>query len=352
MLQQKSARAWRVFLIFPAVLLTSCLLPNNDEVVLSRASTNSLEPEFNIPDPCESASLTTIPAQLSATCMFYDAANQLVNPYMLSYSPQYPLWSDSAAKGRFIYLPKGTQIDTSDMENWVFPVGTRIWKEFVRNGLRVETRLMVKIATGNGVASWSFNTYQWRGDGRDADSVTAGATNVRGTPHDIPAAAQCATCHQGARDVVLGFDVLQLAQNRTDGQVTNDWLASRALVTNVAPGSVAIQGSASAKAAFGYMHANCSHCHNPLGIMPGIVLKHNLSATSMATENAYLALVPTNRVTPDSPATSRPIIRMMDRTLNLPPTTTRETFGMPPIATEIIDPAGIQAVTDWINNDI
>ena len=64
------------------------------------------------------------------------------------FSPQYPLWSDGAAKARWIYLPPGTAIDTSDPDDWTFPVGTRFWKEFTFNGRKVETRLHVARVRG------------------------------------------------------------------------------------------------------------------------------------------------------------------------------------------------------------
>src|SRR5688572_325136 len=46
------------------------------------------------------------------------------------FSPQYPLWSDGAAKARWVYLPDASSIDATDPGAWNFPVGTRFWKEF------------------------------------------------------------------------------------------------------------------------------------------------------------------------------------------------------------------------------
>jgi len=40
------------------------------------------------------------------------------------YTPGITFWSDGAEKQRYFYLPPGTQIDTSDMDVWRFPVGT------------------------------------------------------------------------------------------------------------------------------------------------------------------------------------------------------------------------------------
>src|SRR5688500_10928292 len=63
---------------------------------------------------------------------------------VFEYVPRFELWADTAAKRRWIYLPPGTQIDTSDMDYWKFPVGTKLWKEFTRDNVRVETRYIVK----------------------------------------------------------------------------------------------------------------------------------------------------------------------------------------------------------------
>ena len=50
-------------------------------------------------------------------------------------TPQFASWSDGATKRRWLHLPAGEVINTDDMDNWVFPVGTRAWKEFVRDGV-------------------------------------------------------------------------------------------------------------------------------------------------------------------------------------------------------------------------
>ena len=40
-------------------------------------------------------------------------------------APAYELWSDGALKRRWIRLPPDGRIDTSDMDSWVFPIGTQ-----------------------------------------------------------------------------------------------------------------------------------------------------------------------------------------------------------------------------------
>jgi predicted neuraminidase len=64
-----------------------------------------------------------------------------------SYRPKYELWSDGSTKQRFIYLPPNTQIDTTNPDRWAFPQGTRLYKTFSIDGLRLETRVSEKNRT-------------------------------------------------------------------------------------------------------------------------------------------------------------------------------------------------------------
>src|SRR5688572_27347644 len=77
------------------------------------------------------------PARLSDTGLFVAGSSAEVHPENISFSPQYPLWTDGATKRRWIRLPRGKFIDASRPDAWKFPVGTRLWKEF-SFGRRVE----------------------------------------------------------------------------------------------------------------------------------------------------------------------------------------------------------------------
>ena len=66
------------------------------------------------------------PATLRETGLYSDYASQAIDPANVSYSPQYPLWSDGASKRRWIYLPPSTRIAASDPDVWGFPEGTKI----------------------------------------------------------------------------------------------------------------------------------------------------------------------------------------------------------------------------------
>jgi hypothetical protein len=74
------------------------------------------------------------PDALEETGLYANFVALQIDPRHLPFSPQYPLWTDGATKRQWISLPPGTAIDASDPEAWVFPTGTRLWKEFSFNG--------------------------------------------------------------------------------------------------------------------------------------------------------------------------------------------------------------------------
>src|SRR5262245_27296145 len=62
------------------------------------------------------------PPTLMDTGLCVDAACTQIAAGIKTYKPRWELYSDGATKKRWIYLPPGTQIDTSDPDYWQFPV--------------------------------------------------------------------------------------------------------------------------------------------------------------------------------------------------------------------------------------
>jgi uncharacterized membrane protein len=202
--------------------------------------------------PPDSEKLAQLPQKLSDTGN--DAAS------VREFRPRFELWSDGARKRRFIALPAGERIDTSDADNWRFPVGTKLWKEFVVDGARVETRLLQKV--GPGTEDWLTQAYVWTADGSDALATPGGKTDALGTAHDVPAAGECLACHGGRKSFVLGFSAVQLAYDAAPGLLDLDDLVNEQLVTRAMPTRLQLPGDDTARAALGYVHGNCAHCHN------------------------------------------------------------------------------------------
>ena len=53
------------------------------------------------------------PPTLQETGLYADFGTFRVDPRHLAFAPQYPLWTDGAAKRRWISLPPGSAIDAS-----------------------------------------------------------------------------------------------------------------------------------------------------------------------------------------------------------------------------------------------
>src|SRR5262245_31431150 len=79
---------------------------------------------FRVCDPVDDARWSEIEPRLSETGLFEDIAADRVGRDVLAYTPAFELWVGGASKRRWLRLPPGTRIDTSDLDAWQFPVGT------------------------------------------------------------------------------------------------------------------------------------------------------------------------------------------------------------------------------------
>jgi hypothetical protein len=285
------------------------------------------------------------------------------------------LWSDGAKKKRWIYLPAGCSIDAEHIDDWVFPVGTKFWKEFSFGG-RVETRFLEKL----GKKSWIYATYAWKPDGSDATLVPPdGLPNhveiAPGIRHDIPGVDGCKACHEGqGRDVVLGFNALQLSPDRdpnaphaepwTPEMVNLNSLVERKLLAHFPPRLLAHPPRIEARSprertALGYLSGNCGGCHNavdPLSsvgmylkrsasLSPGALWKELESVVGHASKYQIPGLGSDEnfRIDPGHPERSAVVVRM-----NM-----RNPYGqMPPLGSKIVDSLAVRMISDWVQEDL
>ncbi len=124
---------------------------------------------------------TGLPTDVFCTGL-YATHDGTVSPDVLPYTPGVTLWSDGAEKRRFLYLPPSTTIDTSNLDTWKFPVGTKAWKEFRVDGVLVETRLFWKRTP----TSWDSGTYIWDATGATATLNTAPKGVILPSGYEIP----------------------------------------------------------------------------------------------------------------------------------------------------------------------
>jgi len=205
------------------------------------------------------------PTDLSCTGLYSDWASKTISADVRPYTPGLALWSDGADKSRWIYLPPGTTIGTSDMDEWMFPIGTKLWKEFrvpvggASTPTRIETRLIWKITS----REWYRTTYRWSSDGQTAATeLTLGQLDANGAGYEIPNQSLCNTCHSGRMDGVLGFEAVSLASPAAQGFALPELLEAGAL-SNPPDAALTIPGDPTAAAALGWLHVNCGEaCHN------------------------------------------------------------------------------------------
>jgi hypothetical protein len=294
-------------------------------------------------DAVDEAAVAELPERLSQTGLYAPDTTQSIAPDVRSFRPRFELWSDGASKRRWIRLPPGTRVDTNDMNSWQFPVGTKLWKEFTRDGLRVETRLLQRLPE-----SWIGVAYLWQKDGSDALAAPYGAIDALGTPHNLPASNECQACHGGRSSHVLGFSAVQLAQPSEPDALNLDELIRLQLVSHPPAVPPRVPGNETEQAALGYLHANCSHCHNVSRpkqagsrcFDPEDDLDFLLRAEEGPTASATSAYRTTSEVIePGKPGSSR-LFELVNQ---------RSRFRqMPPLASETVDAAAVAVLRRWI----
>jgi hypothetical protein len=328
------------------------------------------------------------PATLAATGLYDDFSTKVLAADVHAFDPGLHLWSDGLDKNRYISFPAGTQITTSGgnaasggtMDEWVFPIGTRVWKEFVMLGTRIETRFMEKCENG----SWIRTTYRWSADGQtSATQLTTGALlpntapAASGATYEIPRQDQCTFCHSGRVDNLLGFEAVALSwtgdswasQATIDGVQAMSFLVTQGLLSQNPTSPIVIPGrNQTERDAFGWLHINCGvPCHNPspnaFGRYAGLFMR--LQVDTMATYNQTntwntavnqpslfqpiiggVVQAGWNRITPGDPDHSTVFYRATTRDNG-----TTVTFQqMPPIVSHAIDGPDTAIVRSWITN--
>ncbi len=304
------------------------------------------------------------PMKLSDTGLCVDAGCTQITAGIHEYAPQYPLYSDGATKRRWLYLPPGTTIDTSNMNHWKFPVGTKLWKEFTRGTTRVETRFITKLLADDvAPGAWFYASFEWNSTQTDTTlaSPGAGVPNANGTEHDIPSRANCRRCHEGVPGRVLGFQAISLDFAAPTGNL--DLADAIGMNLLSAPPTAPSAGpyfpfpaaaTAVDTAAFGYLHANCGGCHNPES--PGFghtPLDLRLDVTKLGTVQAVPAYATTVDINGsvggllgkivDTLITDDSVMLIRMNAPAFPP-------KMPEVGTETVDPDGQLTLRAWIDS--
>ena len=197
------------------------------------------------------------------------------------------LWADGSGKGRFFVLPEGEQVAFDAQEEWVWPDGSIVIKNFILPlDLRdpdgdyriVETRLLVR---ENG--DWSSLTYVWNEEETEATRLSIGTTipysiigedgDVRDELYTVPSVPQCRQCHgRDGASHLLGLVTAQVNMDvDVDGQTVNQisFFESLGVFSNSVPDTTTLDALVNPldeeadleDRARAYLHANCAHCH-------------------------------------------------------------------------------------------
>jgi cytochrome c553 len=225
--------------------------------------------------------------------------------------------------------------------------------------------------------SWVFATYAWNEAQTDAalapEAGIPGAAEVApGKRHTIPGVADCRSCHDSARTEILGFDALNLSDDRdpnaphgeplTRDMITLKTLMNEGLIYPKRPALVdtpprIAASSPEARAALGYLSTNCGSCHNRDSSIAslGLILKHNVTDTSECTPALTTTagkrghwVVPekpeeSRLINPGHPESSAIVRRMKSR---------RPSSQMPPLGTVVADKQGVDLMTTWIQSGV
>ena len=176
-----------------------------------------------------------------------------------------------------------------------------------------------------------------------------GALDAHGTPHDIPEAGVCTACHGGRASHLLGVSAIQLAHDPAPGEWALADLIAEGRLSTPPPTPPSVPGDPTVRAALGYLHANCSHCHNqtrPARAGARCFDPENdldfalrLGSLGAAEATATYRTVVGEEIERGDPGGSRVVELMGNRGGGL---------QMPPLATELRDDAGLETIRTWI----
>jgi uncharacterized repeat protein (TIGR03806 family) len=281
---------------------------------------------------------------------------------LIPYDVNVPLWSDGADKERYLALPDGATItragncdgltasECETVGDFDLPIGSVLMKVFRRNGVLLETRLLMRHDDGD----WAGYTYVWNAE-QTAATLTSEETTLADRDWVAPSRKQCLDCHTRAAGRTLGLELAQLNRDFTypgTGRTRNQLATWSAIGlfdqpitgTPASLASIAPNDDASARAR-GYLHANCSHCHRPGTPIANMDLRYftPFAGMNVCKVEPVQGMWPTGTrlLVPTSPASSL---------LSVRPHSLETTLRMPPIGSRVVDDVGVAAIDTWIES--
>lgn len=228
---------------------------------------------------------------LSAYELFTDMAAQEPAKGVVPYDLNTPLFTDYAAKFRFVHLPDGQSAPYNDSEVFDFPVGTVLVKTFAYpadyrkpddNIRLIETRLLIHKTDG-----WVAFPYVWNDEQTEAVLKVAGARTEltwiddqgqeKGTRYVVPNINQCKGCHIYNKAMTpIGPKARNINKDFAYADGTKNQIAvwsAHGILTGApdpadaprVPNAFDLADGSLEKRARAYLDVNCAHCHRAGG---------------------------------------------------------------------------------------
>ena len=299
---------------------------------------------------------STFPDRLSKTGCVDPADPKRPASGLVPFGINAPLWSDGAAKERWLALPDGATITVKDDGDFDFPSGTVLVKTFLLGGKRIETRLFVRHDDG----VWAGYTYEWLDDESDAVLLPSSKTKKIGAQDwYYPSRSDCVRCHSEAAGRSLGPELGQLNGDLvypSTNRISNQLKTLEHIGMFSAPLGKPVEqivafpdplgtGPLEARAR-AYMHSNCASCHRPQGPAGGdldLRFATTLGATKACgidPQRGDLGVAGAKLLAPGDPAKSMLAVRTRASGAN----------RMPPLASSVVDEQGAKVLEDWIRS--
>ena len=310
---------------------------------------------YKLVDGGGAASGSPVPAQLSATGCVSAADASKPAAGLIPYDVAAPFWSDGATKERWLAIPNGTSISVGADGDFTFPSGSVLMKHFRLNGNLIETRLFMRHPDGD----WAGYTYEWNAQHTDATLVQGGKTVDYGHAElDLPERRRllalpyvgrglCARPRERAAE-----SRLHLCEHGPDGERALDARQDRDVHDAARRPSrrsrccrIRSARAPLAQRARAYLHTNCSQCHRPNGpTSSSMDLRYstalaNTGACDAPPQSGDLGIGASARIIAPGSAANSVLLARINR---------RDANQMPPLATNVIDTAGVQLISDWI----
>jgi uncharacterized repeat protein (TIGR03806 family) len=296
-------------------------------------------------------------------------------PGLVPYSVIAPLWSDGAAKERYLAIPHkdGTERPIGmGARGWTFPDETVLVKSFAldleggnpSSRRWIETRLLTRQQ-----GEWVGYSYLWNDEQTEATLVAAAGTDRDFVIHEAPAGAEgstraqtwhfpsraeCMVCHSRAANYVLGLSDPQMNRDHDYGGVVDNQLRTLNHLKLIKLTKPAEQydklvdpsnaGADLEARARSYLHANCAQCHVSAG---GGNAQMELEFATPREKTKLFDVAPVHQkydlpdarlIAPGAPERSVLLERMARRGPG----------QMPPLATSLIDREAVKLLSDWI----